>query len=79
MIKKVQHVVPNPKGGWSVKSQGVSRASKTFETQADAVAWAKSKSKRAGGDLVVHGHDGTIRSSHSYKNDPYPPKSNGHN
>jgi hypothetical protein len=79
MSKRVQHVVPNPHGGWSVKSQGVSRASKTFATQADAVAWARSKSKKEGLDLIVHGRDGTIRSSDSYAKDPYPPASNGRN
>lgn len=74
MIKKSQHVVPNPKGGWSVKSQGSSRAVKSFDTQTDAVHWARSKSKKAGLDLMVHGRDGTIRSSASYGEDPYPPQ-----
>ena len=74
MSKKSQHVVPNPKGGWSVKSQGASRAIKTFDTQGDAVSWARSKSRREGLDLIVHGRDGTIRSSDSYRRDPSPPQ-----
>jgi hypothetical protein len=78
MSKRVQHVIPNPKGGWSVKSQGVSRASRTFETQADAIAWAKSKTKKEGLDLFVHGRDGTIRSSDSYGKDPKPPANDRH-
>jgi hypothetical protein len=78
MNKKSQHVVPNPKGGWSVKSQGSSRAIKSFDTQSDAVQWARSKSKKDRLDLMVHGRDGTIRSRASYGEDPYPPQeSNG--
>jgi uncharacterized protein DUF2188 len=74
MIKKSQHVVPNPKGGWSVKSQGSSRATKSFDTQTDAVDWARSKSKKDKLALIVHGRDGTIRSSASYGEDSYPPQ-----
>lgn len=74
MIKKSQHVVPNLKGGWSVKSQGSSRAIKSFDTQTDAVDWARSKSKKESVDLIVHSRDGTIRSSTSYGRDPYPPQ-----
>ena len=74
MSKKSQHVVPNLKGGWSVKSQGSDRAVKTFDTQSDAVSWARSKSRKEGLDLIVHGRDGTIRSSDSYGRDPTPPQ-----
>ena len=77
MSKKAQHVVPNPKGGWSVKSEAVSRASKRFDTQADAVEWARSKSRQEGLPLIVHGRDGTIRSADFHKKDPAPP--NGRN
>ena len=68
MSKKPQHVVLNPKGGWSVRSQGSSRAIKTFDTQKEAVSWARLKSKTAGSVLFVHGRDGTVRSSNSYRN-----------
>jgi hypothetical protein len=67
MSKKSQQVVPNPNGGWSVKSQGSSRAIKSFDTQKEAVSWARSKSKNAGLALLVHGRDGTVRSSYSYR------------
>ena len=74
MSKKSQHVVPNPNGGWAVKSEGSSRAVKSFETQNHAVSWARSKSKREGLDLIVHGRDGTIRFRDSYRRDPNPPQ-----
>ncbi len=69
MTKRSQHVIPNLNGGWSVKSQGASRATKTFDSQDDAVTWAKLKSKKEGLDLVVHSRDGTVRSIHSYGKD----------
>jgi Uncharacterized protein conserved in bacteria (DUF2188) len=76
MTKKSQHVIPNLKGGWSVKSKGALRAVKSFDTQADAVSWARSKSRKAGSSLVVHGRDGTIRSWDSYGTDPCPQQHN---
>jgi len=76
LMAKSQHVVPNLKGGWSVRSEGALRAMKSFDTQADAVSWARSKSRKAGSSLVVHGRDGTIRSRDSYARDPYPPRDN---
>ena len=74
MSKKSQHVVPNLRGGWSVKSYGSERAAKTFDTQSDAVSWARSKSRKEGLDLIVHGRDGTVRFSNSYRRDPSPPQ-----
>jgi len=64
MNKKAQQVVPNLKGGWSVKSLGASRAIKAFKTQAEAVVWARAKSKRNGIGLIVHGRDGMVRYRH---------------
>jgi hypothetical protein len=61
MNKKIQLVVPNLRGGWSVKSYGTTRAIKTFKTQAEAVVWAKARSKRIGLGLSVHGRDGMVR------------------
>ena len=61
MTKKAQQVVSNLRGGWSVKSYGSTRATKTFKTQAEAVVWARTKSKKGGLGLYVHGRDGTVR------------------
>jgi len=46
MTKKLQQVFPNLRGGWSVKLYGSTRAIKTFKTQAEAVLWARAKSKK---------------------------------
>ena len=73
-MKKNQHVVPNQKGGWSVRASGATRASRSFETQADAVAHARDVAKREHVELYVHRRDGTIRDRNSYGSDPFPPK-----
>ena len=64
MTKKLQQVFPNLRGGWSVKLYGSTRAIKTFKTQAEAVVWARAKSKRNGSGLIVHGRDGMVRYRH---------------
>lgn len=45
MSVKSQHVVSNSKGGWDVKKSGADRASKHFDTQAEAVKWATELAK----------------------------------
>jgi hypothetical protein len=72
MSRTSYHVIPSPNGGWSVKKERVLRASKHFDTQADAIDWAKRASKTEGGEFVVHGKDGTIRIRDTFGRDPYP-------
>jgi len=72
MTRTSYHVIPSPNGGWSVKKGKVSRASKHFDTQVAAIEWAKKASKTEGGEFVVHGRDGTIRTRDSYGRDPHP-------
>lgn len=72
MPRTSYHVIPSPNGGWSVKKGKVSRASKHFDNQVDAIEWAKKATKSEGGEFVVHGKDGTIRSRDTYSRDPHP-------
>lgn len=74
MLRRTQHVVPNPNGGWSVKRGGAFRATRTFATQKAAISYARKISRNQGSELYVHKKDGTIRSKDSYGNDPHPPK-----
>jgi hypothetical protein len=67
------HVVPS-EGGWTVRREGATRATKRFDTQADALKWARRSAAKEQTDLVVHGRDGKIRSKDSFGNDPMPPK-----
>ena len=49
-----KHVVHNPeRGGWDVKNNNAQRASKHFETKADAMDWAREQAKKDGGILVI--------------------------
>lgn len=73
MSGKAQHVVPSG-NKWSVRKAGASRASKTFETQREAIADGKTKAKKQGTELFIHGRDGRIRERESYGKDPFPPK-----
>ena len=74
MSKVSKHVVPNPSGGWSVKNSGATRASRTFDTQQQAVTYARDAAKKGGTELYVHGRDGTIKNKNSYGNDPMSPR-----
>lgn len=74
MSVKSQHVVSNSKGGWDVKKSGADRASKHFDTQAEAVKWATELAKNQKSELYVHGRDGKIRVKNSYGKDPFPSK-----
>lgn len=73
MKKKSQHVVPNSKGGWSVRKKGAKKASKSFVTEKAASAYARSIAKKEKSELYVHRKDGTIRSKECYKSDPGSP------
>lgn len=70
MAKNSQHVVSNPSGGWSVKREGAVRASRTFPTQGEAVAYGIHVIQKIKGELVIHRKDGTILSKNGYGNVP---------
>jgi hypothetical protein len=64
--KKSHHVVPDPRGGWSVKRGGAVRASRHFQTKQEATTWGRQVSGQEGSELVIHKRDGTVQ----YKNHP---------
>jgi len=62
---KAQHIVS--KGGhWAVKRVGATGASKTFDTQSEAVSHARKAAKSDKSDVFIHGRDGRIRERASY-------------
>lgn len=74
---KNQHVTP--KGShWQVKGAGNSKATKVFNTQKEAITFAKQIAKNQHAELITHNRQGQIRSKDSYGNDPCPPKDNEH-
>lgn len=66
MAKSSFHVVGNPNGGWAVKRGNATRASKNFETKADAIVWGKKISKTDSAEIVIHDRDGTISSRYTF-------------
>ena len=74
MSKASKHVVPSGTGGWAVKNSGAIRATRTFETQQQAVSYGRDAAKKVGAELYIHRRDGTIMDKRSYGNDPMPPR-----
>ena len=68
-----QHVVPN-NGHWQVKKAGAQKATKNFNTQKEAINYARNIAITQSSELVIHGRDGRIRDKDSFGNDPCPPK-----
>ncbi len=69
-----QHVTKNKNGGWNVKGEGNSKATKIVHTQKEAINIAKEIAKNQKSEVVIHGLDNKIRDKDSYGNDPNPPK-----
>lgn len=60
------HIVPKPPGEWAIKREGAESAIKVFSTKGDAVEFAREISRKQGVEIVIHGHDGRIMSTHTY-------------
>ncbi|RVU78438.1 DUF2188 domain-containing protein [Pantoea dispersa] len=69
MKLKSQHVVSNSRGGWDVKRNGADRASRHFETQAEAITWATELAKNQKTELYIHEADGRIKKKSNYGNE----------
>ena len=71
MATTARHVIPNLKGGWSVRKTGASRATRVFDKQADAVKFGQEAARRERTALYVHRHDGTIKQKDAYEFDAW--------
>ncbi|WP_061808767.1 DUF2188 domain-containing protein [Rossellomorea vietnamensis] len=71
---KNQHVTPHSEGGYQVKGAGNTKATKIFETQKDAISFAKDVAKKQKSELFIHNKTGQIRERNSYGNDKFPPR-----
>jgi Uncharacterized protein conserved in bacteria (DUF2188) len=67
--KNSQHVVPSSKGGWRVFRSGAGRAARVFDSQKEALDFARTRAKKAHADVYVHRRDGTIQERDSYEGD----------
>ncbi len=67
------HVIHTQQGSWRVKRTGAERATSVHSTQSAAIGKAKQLAKESSGNVIVHGVDGMIKSTRTYKSDPKPP------
>lgn len=74
MAKKENYDVSPKDDKWQVKKHSASRASKTFDTQKDAINYGREQAKKSKGELYIKNRKGQIRDANSYGKDPYPPK-----
>ena len=74
---KNQHVVPKNRK-WSVKGEGNSKSTKDFNTQKEAIDFARKIAENQESELVIHRRNGQIRDKDSFGNDPNPPKDKKH-
>ncbi len=74
MARPTHRITPNQKGGWDLKKDGAKKATKHFDTQAQAIKEGRPISKNQETEFVIHDKKGKIRAADSHGNDPYPPK-----
>lgn len=58
---KNYHVAKRPDGKWQVKFAGGEKAIKLFDTQAEAIAYAKKLAVNQDGSISIHKKDGKLR------------------
>lgn len=75
---KNQWVSHRSNGLWAVHSEGSSRDTKHFDTQAEATNFAKQIAQNQHSELIVQGLNGRIRSKDSFGSDPMPPRDREH-
>lgn len=58
---KKYHVSSRPDGKWQVKLAKGEKAIKLFDTQLEAIEYAKSLADNQDGSITIHKRDGSIR------------------
>ena len=68
-VHKNYHVSLRDDGKWQVKFAKGEKALKLFDTQAEAITFAKEKAKNQDGNITIHKTDGKIRKQNYSKRD----------
>ena len=58
---KKYHISLNGDGRWQVKAEKAEKALKLFDTQKEAIEYAKNVANNQEGNIVIHKTDGKIR------------------
>ncbi len=74
MAKKANVHTVRHGDGWANRSEGASRVSKKYDTQAAAAEAGRQTARERGVEHLIHGRSGQIRERNSYGNDPHPPQ-----
>lgn len=73
MSKRVTiQVFPSTDGNWVVREPGSVEPTKSFDTQAEAINFARKISRSLGAVLYIHKKNGLVREKNSYKKQPKP-------
>lgn len=59
--KATYHITKREDGKWQVKGSGLSKATKLFDTQKEAIEYSKTLSKNTDRGVIIHKTDGKIR------------------
>ncbi|MGU3472144.1 DUF2188 domain-containing protein [Paenibacillus sp. D51F] len=66
------HVTPDVDEGWVTQREG--RVLSRHDTKAEAEERGREEARQAKTELKIHNRNGRIGESHSYGNDPFPPR-----
>lgn len=70
---KNQHVVPYG-DDWAVRGAGNDKVTRVFETQQEAINFARQTAINQQSEMFIHNQQGQIRERNSYGTDPCPPQ-----
>jgi len=74
MSRKDNFLAAPHEGGWAVRQQGSSHVASVHTTQSAAWSETRRRARGTGGEALLQGKDGKIRTRNTYGSDPYPPK-----
>jgi hypothetical protein len=64
--QRTYHVMTRIGGGWSVRKEGASRPTGTYDSKNQAIKRTREVARSTGGDVVIHNRDGLIQESTTY-------------
>jgi len=64
--QRTYHVTTRIGGGWSVRREGTSRPTGTYDTKDQAIKCAREAGRSTGGDVVIHNRDGLVQDLTTY-------------
>jgi hypothetical protein len=63
---RTYHVMTRIGGGWSVRKEGTTRPTGTFDSKDQAIRRAREVARNGGGEVVIHHRDGLVQELTTY-------------